>query len=111
MTKIKICGLTSINDVELINNNKVEYAGFVVFVPKSKRNNDLQNAGVLLKSLDKNKIFSYLNKILLSNIWNSIALSSSKIILDNSNKFLPGITILIDLSKLLSRTTVFFDNL
>ncbi len=54
MTKIKICGLTNINDVELINNNKVEYAGFVVFVPKSKRNNDLQNAGVLLKSLDKN---------------------------------------------------------
>ena len=54
MTKIKICGLTSINDVELINNNKVEYAGFVVFVPKSKRNNDLRNAGVLLNSLDKN---------------------------------------------------------
>ena len=52
MTKIKICGLTNINDVELINNNKVEYAGFVVFVPKSKRNNDLQIRQSLLKMLD-----------------------------------------------------------
>lgn len=36
--QIKICGITSESEVECLIQNKVEYAGFVVFYEKSKRN-------------------------------------------------------------------------
>ena len=36
--KIKICGITRENEVELLNELHVDYAGFVLFFEKSKRN-------------------------------------------------------------------------
>ena len=35
--KIKICGLTDAKEAEYLNKNKVDYAGMVLFFPKSKR--------------------------------------------------------------------------
>lgn len=42
--KIKICGITRENEVELLNELHVDYAGFVLFFEKSKRNMDLNRA-------------------------------------------------------------------
>lgn len=53
MTKIKICGITSREDIELINEFLPEYAGFVMFYPKSKRNISAEKAVSLLSALDK----------------------------------------------------------
>ncbi len=36
--KIKICGITAIKETEFLNEAGVDYAGFVLFYPKSKRN-------------------------------------------------------------------------
>ena len=52
MVKIKICGITSSDDIEIINNVLPEYAGFVMFFPKSKRNITPQRASLLLNLLD-----------------------------------------------------------
>ncbi len=38
MTKIKICGMTNIDDIKCVNENNVDFAGFVMFFPKSRRN-------------------------------------------------------------------------
>lgn len=38
MTKIKICGMTNLSDIECVNENNVDFAGFVMFFPKSRRN-------------------------------------------------------------------------
>lgn len=35
--KIKICGLTRKEDAKILNQNKVDFAGFVLFFPKSRR--------------------------------------------------------------------------
>lgn len=35
--KIKICGLTRKEDAKILNQNKADFAGFVLFFPKSKR--------------------------------------------------------------------------
>lgn len=42
--KIKICGLTSIKEAEYLNENAVDFAGFVLFFPKSKRNISIAKA-------------------------------------------------------------------
>lgn len=53
MTKIKICGITCREDVEILNEFLPEYAGFVMFFPKSRRNISTQTAYSLLPLLDK----------------------------------------------------------
>ena len=53
MTKIKICGITCREDVEILNEFLPEYAGFVMFFPKSRRNIPVQTAYSLLPLLDK----------------------------------------------------------
>ena len=51
--KIKICGITRENEIELLNELHVDYAGFVLFFEKSKRNVELDRA-VELKNRLKN---------------------------------------------------------
>ena len=46
MTKIKLCGLSRIEDIELANQLAPEYVGFV-FWEKSKRNVILEQARLL----------------------------------------------------------------
>ena len=53
MTKIKICGITSFADIDCINEYKPDYAGFVMFFPKSRRNISAGTAKQLLSRLDK----------------------------------------------------------
>lgn len=53
MTKIKICGITCREDIEILNEFLPEYAGFVMFFPKSRRNISAQTACTLLSLLDK----------------------------------------------------------
>lgn len=54
MTKIKICGITCAQDVEYLNEYIPEYAGFVMFFSKSKRNITPEQAKKLLCLLDSN---------------------------------------------------------
>lgn len=49
--KIKICGIRNLSDVQIMNQEKPNYAGFV-FYEKSKRNVSIEGAKELLKSLD-----------------------------------------------------------
>lgn len=51
--KIKICGLTTKEDAEILNEYNVDYAGFVLFYPKSKRNLKCQEALEIIKGLKK----------------------------------------------------------
>ena len=44
MSFIKICGITDEREIEELNKLKVEYAGFILFFPKSKRNNSIKKA-------------------------------------------------------------------
>lgn len=53
MTKIKICGIKNMNDVEIVNKYLPEYAGFILFYPKSHRNITIEKAKSLISSLDK----------------------------------------------------------
>lgn len=50
--KIKICGITAAREVQWLNENKVDYAGFVFF-EKSKRNLTMPQAKALLVGLDQ----------------------------------------------------------
>lgn len=50
MTRIKLCGITRTEDIEIINRLKPDYIGFV-FWAKSKRNIDRQKAAELKKLL------------------------------------------------------------
>ena len=52
MTKIKICGLTTNEDVAAVNLLKPDYIGMVLFFPKSKRNLSIERAKELLSLLD-----------------------------------------------------------
>ncbi len=52
MTKIKICGMTCRSDIDCVNQNDVDFAGFVMFFPKSKRNISRSTAVELTKHLD-----------------------------------------------------------
>ena len=51
MTKIKLCGLSSVSDIEAANAIKPEYIGFV-FAEKSKRYVSKAQAAVLKSKLD-----------------------------------------------------------
>ena len=50
--KIKICGLTSPTEAEYLNRNHVDFAGMVLFFPKSKRNINLEQAKCIMEALD-----------------------------------------------------------
>ena len=49
--KIKICGITSVKEADYLNENKVDYAGFV-FYDKSKRNISLDSETYISERLD-----------------------------------------------------------
>ena len=51
--KIKICGITSEKEAAYLNDNKVDYAGFV-FYEKSKRNITIDKARLIMNRLDSN---------------------------------------------------------
>lgn len=50
--QIKICGLTDVSEAEYLNRNHVDYAGFVLFYEKSKRNLTIDEAGPIMAALD-----------------------------------------------------------
>lgn len=50
--KIKICGLTSPTEAEYLNRNHVDFAGMVLFFPKSKRNINLEQARLIMEALN-----------------------------------------------------------
>ncbi len=52
MTKIKICGLTSPEEAVYLNQNKVEFAGMVVFTPSSRRNIPISAACDIIHALN-----------------------------------------------------------
>lgn len=52
MAKIKICGITTEEEVGYLNEAGVDYAGFVQFYPKSKRNISTERAVRLMEGLD-----------------------------------------------------------
>ncbi|MDP4090863.1 MAG: phosphoribosylanthranilate isomerase, partial [Bacillota bacterium] len=52
MTKIKICGITRLKEIEFINELQPEYAGFVF--AKSRRRISLEQCVTLSEALDKN---------------------------------------------------------
>lgn len=51
-TKIKICGLTSPAEARFLNENHVDFAGMVLFFPKSKRNISIEQAMEIMAALD-----------------------------------------------------------
>ncbi|MGN1115270.1 MAG: phosphoribosylanthranilate isomerase [Candidatus Ornithomonoglobus sp.] len=55
MTKIKICGLTSAEDARIINDLGVDYAGVVMFFPKSKRSTSPEKAREIISVIDTAK--------------------------------------------------------
>lgn len=54
--KIKICGLTNPTEAMWLLEEKVEYAGIVLFYENSKRNNSIENAKDILMVLKKGDI-------------------------------------------------------
>lgn len=51
--KIKICGLTSPKEAQFLNRNHVDFAGMVLFFPKSRRNISLEQAEQIMEMLDR----------------------------------------------------------
>lgn len=51
-TKVKICGLTSPAEARYLNENHVDFAGMVLFFPKSKRNISIEQAKEIIAALD-----------------------------------------------------------
>ncbi len=51
-TKIKICGLTSPAEARYLNENHVDFAGMVLFFPKSKRNISIEQSKEIMAALD-----------------------------------------------------------
>lgn len=51
---VKVCGLTDTVEVDYLNKNKVDFAGFVLFFPKSKRNISIEKAEQIMAELDEN---------------------------------------------------------
>lgn len=49
--KIKICGLTKVEEASYLNENRVDFAGMVLFFPKSKRNITIDKAKEIIKAL------------------------------------------------------------
>lgn len=59
--RIKICGITQEKEIDSLIENKVDYAGFILFFPKSKRNLSCDRAKELIeyaenKDLDIKKV-------------------------------------------------------
>lgn len=52
LMKIKICGLTDKKEAEYLNRNHVDFAGMVLFFPKSKRNITIEQAKDIMQALD-----------------------------------------------------------
>ena len=50
-TKIKICGLTKEKEADYLNQIHADFAGMVVFFPKSKRNISLDQAKKIKSAL------------------------------------------------------------
>lgn len=67
MQKIKICGITQERELDKLIELKVDYAGFVVFFPKSRRNNDIGQAAKLINYV-KEKKYSGSKEILLKTV-------------------------------------------
>ena len=53
--KVKICGLTSVEDAKNVSEAGAEFAGMVVFFPKSKRNISLEKAEIMAALSDNVK--------------------------------------------------------
>lgn len=51
---VKVCGLTDTMESDYLNKNKVDFAGFVLFFPKSKRNISIEKAEQIMAELDEN---------------------------------------------------------
>ena len=51
---VKVCGLTDTMEADNLNKNKVDFAGFVLFFPKSKRNISIEKAEQIMAELDEN---------------------------------------------------------
>lgn len=51
-TKVKICGLTSPAEARYLNENHIDFAGMVLFFPKSKRNISIEQAMEIMAALD-----------------------------------------------------------
>ena len=51
MTKFKICGLTTCQEAEWVSEVQADYAGMVLFFPKSKRNISLTQAEKIIQAL------------------------------------------------------------
>lgn len=49
---VKICGLTDVKDAVILNENQVDFAGFVLFFKKSKRNLTIPQAQKIMSQLD-----------------------------------------------------------
>ena len=56
LVQVKICGLTSMDDVHIIEKYGADYAGMVLFYPKSRRNIDITLAEMLVAKLKKSDI-------------------------------------------------------
>ena len=56
LVQVKICGLTSMDDVHIIEKNGTDYAGMVLYYPKSRRNIDITLAEMLVAQLKKSDI-------------------------------------------------------
>lgn len=50
--KIKVCGLTKMEEAAYINENQVDFAGMVLYFPKSRRNISIEQAKEIMKRLD-----------------------------------------------------------
>lgn len=50
--KIKICGLTNKDEAKFLNQYSVDFAGFILFFPKSKRNISIEQAKEIMKELN-----------------------------------------------------------
>ncbi len=53
---VKICGITKEEEIDRLILSGADYAGFVVFYPKSKRNNDLIKVKKLIEYLKSKKL-------------------------------------------------------
>lgn len=51
MKRVKICGITGEQEIEWLNEYKPDFAGFVLFFPKSRRNIELGKAAELIRLL------------------------------------------------------------
>lgn len=53
-TMIKVCGLTDVKEAKYLNSSRIDFAGFVLFFPKSRRNISIEKAEKIMEALDDN---------------------------------------------------------